>query len=211
MHLMPLRAQQAGAAGDDPCGAWAGRALGAVQSHNAQLLCGLTTIPTASTGDAHWWHSDIFDAVERANLSRNWAKLFFIAARPACNKNQDCAGVRAPGPAGRKIRPRFSRPKIARSVPRAAPDDPTTLGRKHKWGSGRKGQEHLQTRQPISQASAITPAASIAATAAAASLSELSPVTPTAPITLPLASRSSTPPGTGTTCPPKTPLIAFMK
>jgi hypothetical protein len=45
--------------------------------------------------------------------------------------------------------------------------------------------------------SAVNPTASIPAFAAAASLSDVSPVTPTAPKTLPLASRTRTPPGTG--------------
>ncbi len=51
-------------------------------------------------------------------------------------------------------------------------------------------------------ASAAMPAAAAPASAASASLSEVSPVTPMAPITRPSPSRSSTPPGTGTSWPP---------
>lgn len=87
MPYMLIRALQDDVAEDDLCGAVPGRALGADTGHHAELLRGLTTIPTVGPGDTVWWHADVIHAVESANLSENWANVIYIGASPECRKN----------------------------------------------------------------------------------------------------------------------------
>ncbi|MGB5556430.1 MAG: YbiU family protein, partial [Paracoccaceae bacterium] len=131
MPYMLLRALQEDVAEDDLCGAQPGRALGADQSHHAELLRGLTTIPTVYPGDTVWWHTDIIHAVEQANLSRNWANVIYIGASPACKKNQTYAALQARAFVAGKSAPDFAPEDYEVDFRgRATLDDLTPLGRK---------------------------------------------------------------------------------
>ena len=105
------------------------------------------------------------------------------------------------GPVGQQLAGRAVTPRAATAWP--AP------GRcSRSWSSSPALLSSVRTRQ---SACAVRPAPSMPATAAASSLSEVSPVTPTAPSRAPSASRTSTPPGTGTSAPPTAEVTAEMK
>lgn len=131
MPYMLLRALQDDIADDDLCGAAPGRALSAGPEYHADLLRGLTTIPTVYPGDTVWWHTDIIHAVEGANTSENWANVIYIGASPACKKNEAFAARQSQAFLSGKSSPDFAPEDYEINFKnRATLDDLTELGRK---------------------------------------------------------------------------------
>ena len=131
MPYMLLRALQDDVAEDDLCGAAPGRALGASEQYHAELLRGITTIPTVFPGDTVWWHTDIIHAVENANRSKNWANVIYIGASPACQKNAAYALRQAQAFLAGRSAPDFAPEDYEVDFKdRATLDDLTPLGRR---------------------------------------------------------------------------------
>jgi hypothetical protein len=88
MVYVLLRALQDDVADDDLCGALPGRALSIRPEWHAPLQAALSSIPPMQPGDTVFWHSDVIHAVEDEHRGRDWSNVMYIAAAPACAKNE---------------------------------------------------------------------------------------------------------------------------
>ncbi|WP_114809862.1 DUF1479 domain-containing protein [Paraburkholderia kururiensis] len=87
MVYILLRALQDDVPDDDLCGAMPGRALSIKPEWHAPLFRALSSIPLMQPGDTVFWHSDVVHAVEDAHRGKGYSNVMYIAAAPACAKN----------------------------------------------------------------------------------------------------------------------------
>jgi len=87
MAYILLRALQDDVPEDDLCGALPGRALSIKPEWHQALEGALSSIPAMQPGDTVFWHSDVIHAVEDEHLGSHWSNVMYIAAIPACAKN----------------------------------------------------------------------------------------------------------------------------
>lgn len=87
MSYLLLRALQDDVPDDELCGAQPGRALSIKPQWHRLLLRALSSIPLMQRGDAVFWHSDVIHAVEDEHRGDGWSNVMYIAALPACAKN----------------------------------------------------------------------------------------------------------------------------
>jgi hypothetical protein len=87
MVYVLLRALQDDVPDDSLCGARPARALSILPEWHAPLLDALVPIPAMQPGDAVFWHGDVVHAVEDRHLGSGFSNVMYIAAAPACAKN----------------------------------------------------------------------------------------------------------------------------
>lgn len=87
MGWILLRALLPDVAGDDLCGARAGKALPFDPRWHAAAAEALVSIPRVQPGDTVWWHNDIIHAVEAEHRGKSSSNVIYIGAAPWCPKN----------------------------------------------------------------------------------------------------------------------------
>jgi hypothetical protein len=87
MGWILLRALQPDVAGDDLCGARAGRALPFDPRWHGAAVAALVPIPGVQPGDSVWWHNDVIHAVEAEHRGKSSSNVIYIGAAPWCPKN----------------------------------------------------------------------------------------------------------------------------
>lgn len=96
MAWMLLRALQDDIAGDDLCGAQAGRALVISPQYHPLLLRAYGPIPQVNPGDTVWWHPDVVHGVEDRHGGQGYSNVIYIGAAPDCDKNREFLALQRP-------------------------------------------------------------------------------------------------------------------
>ncbi|AOK31485.1 MULTISPECIES: DUF1479 domain-containing protein [Burkholderia] len=130
MAYVMLRALQDDVPDDDLCGARPGRALSILPEWHALLLDALVPIPPMQPGDAVFWHGDVVHAVEDTHRGTGHSNVMYIAAAPACAKNDAYLRRQWPSFVQGESPPDFPADHFETDFAgRARPDDLTALGR----------------------------------------------------------------------------------
>ncbi|HET6411554.1 MAG TPA: YbiU family protein [Anaeromyxobacter sp.] len=87
MGWILLRALQPDVAGDDLCGAKAGKALPFDPRWHGAAAEALVSIPRVQSGDTVFWHNDLIHAVESEHKGKASSNVIYIGAVPLCEKN----------------------------------------------------------------------------------------------------------------------------
>jgi len=126
-----LRALQEDVPDDDLCDAAPGRALGASAKWHADILSGMTSIPTVAPGDTVWWHPDVIHSVADEHKGTEYANVIYIGASPRCSKNEAYARKQAQAFLAGTSAPDFAAEDYEVDfVGRATMEDLTELGRR---------------------------------------------------------------------------------
>jgi hypothetical protein len=131
MGWMLLRALQDDVAGDDLCGARAGRAMAVSKAHHAMLLGAYVPIPRVEPGDTVWWHPDVLHGVEDRHTGSGYSNVMYIGAAPDCAKNRAFLALQRPAFEAGRSNPDFAPEDYEVDFEgRFAPQDLTSLGRR---------------------------------------------------------------------------------